>query len=92
MSRILITGCSKGLGRATALELSRRGHDVIATARKLEALAELRVAARVALDVTSDASVERAIEDAGPVDVPGNKDRVRGRDRATPPLMKDIRQ
>jgi len=28
MSRILITGCSKGLGRATAIELARRGHEV----------------------------------------------------------------
>lgn len=30
-ARILITGCSKGLGRATAIELARRGHEVIAT-------------------------------------------------------------
>src|SRR3989442_111624 len=69
MSRILITGCSKGLGRATALELARRGHEVIATARKLETLADLPVAARVALGVTSDASVRLAVEQAGPVDV-----------------------
>jgi NAD(P)-dependent dehydrogenase (short-subunit alcohol dehydrogenase family) len=69
MSRILITGCSKGLGRATALELARRGHEVIATARKLGTLADLPVAARVALDVTSDASVRLAVEQAGPVDV-----------------------
>jgi NAD(P)-dependent dehydrogenase (short-subunit alcohol dehydrogenase family) len=33
MSRILVTGCSKGLGRATALELASRGHEVVATAR-----------------------------------------------------------
>ena len=32
MSRILITGCSKGLGGATAIELARRGHEVIAMA------------------------------------------------------------
>ena len=69
VSRILITGCSKGLGRATALELARRGHEVIATARKLETLADLPVAARVALDVTSDDSVRLAVEGAGPVDV-----------------------
>jgi NAD(P)-dependent dehydrogenase (short-subunit alcohol dehydrogenase family) len=69
MSRILITGCSKGLGRATALELARRGHEVIATARKLETLADLPVAAHVALDVTSDDSVRLAVERAGPVDV-----------------------
>jgi NAD(P)-dependent dehydrogenase (short-subunit alcohol dehydrogenase family) len=69
MSRILITGCSKGLGRATALELASRRHAVIATARKVETLTDLPVAARLALDVTSDVSVRGAIEQAGPVDV-----------------------
>jgi len=69
MSRILITGCSKGLGRATAVELVRRGHEVIATARKPETLADLPVAARLALDVTDDASVRNAVRDAGHIDV-----------------------
>jgi NAD(P)-dependent dehydrogenase (short-subunit alcohol dehydrogenase family) len=69
MSRILITGCSKGLGRATALELARRGHEVIATARKVETLADLPVAAGLPLDVTSEASVRLAVEQAGQVDV-----------------------
>jgi NAD(P)-dependent dehydrogenase (short-subunit alcohol dehydrogenase family) len=69
MSRILITGASKGLGRATALELARRGHEVIATARKVETLADLPVAARLALDVTDDASVQKAVEAAGRIDV-----------------------
>jgi hypothetical protein len=69
MSRILITGCSKGLGRATALELARGGHEVVAAARKIETLVHLPVAARIALDVTSDASVRLAVEQSGPVDV-----------------------
>ncbi|QSQ23505.1 SDR family oxidoreductase [Pyxidicoccus parkwayensis] len=69
MSRILITGSSKGLGRATALELARRGHEVIATARKVETLADLPVAQRLELDVTNDASVQRAVKQAGRVDV-----------------------
>lgn len=69
MSRILITGCSKGLGRATALELTRRGHQVIATSRKIESLASLPVAARLALDVRDAASVRRAAAEAGRVDV-----------------------
>ena len=69
MSRILITGASKGLGRATALDLAARGHEVIATARKVETLADLPVAQRLALDVTDDASVRAAVRDAGRVDV-----------------------
>lgn len=69
MARILITGVSKGLGRATAQELTRRGHEVIATARKVETLADLPVAARLPLDVTSDESVKAAVAAAGHVDV-----------------------
>ncbi|MEI9936068.1 MAG: SDR family oxidoreductase [Pseudomonadota bacterium] len=69
MSKILITGTSKGLGRATALELTKRGHEVVATARNVDTLADLPVAARVALDVTSDESVRRALAEVGPVDV-----------------------
>jgi NAD(P)-dependent dehydrogenase (short-subunit alcohol dehydrogenase family) len=30
--KVLITGCSTGFGRAAAVELTKRGHDVIATA------------------------------------------------------------
>ena len=69
MSRILITGCSKGLGRATAIELARRGHEVIATARNPETLVDLPAAARLALDVTDAESVRGVAEAAGTVDV-----------------------
>src|SRR5262245_13882384 len=69
MSRILITGCSKGLGRATAIELARRGHEVIATARNPETLVDLPAAARLALDVTDVESVRGVAETAGTVDV-----------------------
>lgn len=69
MSRILITGTSKGLGRATAAELTRRGHEVIATARNVETLRELEVAKKLPLDVTSQTSVTAAIAAAGPIDV-----------------------
>jgi NAD(P)-dependent dehydrogenase (short-subunit alcohol dehydrogenase family) len=69
MTRALITGCSTGIGRATAVELNKRGYEVVATARRLETLDDLDVAQRLALDVTSDASVRAAIGAAGDVDV-----------------------
>jgi NAD(P)-dependent dehydrogenase (short-subunit alcohol dehydrogenase family) len=69
MSRILITGASTGVGRATAIELATRGHDVVATARDESTLADLDVAARLRLDVTDQASVDAATAAAGAVDV-----------------------
>lgn len=69
MSKVLITGSSKGIGRAIARELAGRGHEVIATARRVDALADLAVARRVALDVTDDDSVRRARDEVGPIDV-----------------------
>ena len=68
MSRVLITGCSTGFGRAAAVELTKRGHDVIATARRPETLDDLDVTARLALDVTDNASVRAAVAAADPVD------------------------
>jgi NADP-dependent 3-hydroxy acid dehydrogenase YdfG len=68
MSRVLITGASAGIGRATAIELARRGHSVTATARQPDTLADLQVADRLQLDVTDDESVCAAIADAGPLD------------------------
>jgi NAD(P)-dependent dehydrogenase (short-subunit alcohol dehydrogenase family) len=69
MSRVLITGSSQGIGRATAIELAARGHDVIATARRPESLADVPAGERLALDVTDQASVNGAITLAGEVDV-----------------------
>ena len=69
MSSVLITGASRGIGRAIAIELSGRGHRVIATARRPETLADLPVDQRLRLDVTSGESVEAAIRDAGDIDV-----------------------
>ncbi len=69
MARVLVTGASRGLGRALVVELKKRGHEVIATARRIDDLADLEVANKVALDVTDPASVAAAAADAGTVDV-----------------------
>ena len=67
--RAIVTGCSTGIGRATALELTARGYDVVATARRPASIADLAVARTVELDVDSDESVAAAREAVGPVDV-----------------------
>ena len=61
---VLITGCSSGIGRATARRLLDSGWTVYATARKPEALAELAAAGArtLALDVTDEASMRAAVE------------------------------
>jgi NAD(P)-dependent dehydrogenase (short-subunit alcohol dehydrogenase family) len=64
MSRaVLITGCSSGIGKATALRLARGGWPVYATARKVEALEELSVAGcqTLALDVCDEGSMRAAV-------------------------------
>jgi NAD(P)-dependent dehydrogenase (short-subunit alcohol dehydrogenase family) len=68
MSRILITGASRGIGRATAEELTARGHEVVATARDVDTLADVPAAARLQLDVTDENSVRAAVAAAGPID------------------------
>ncbi len=69
MKRAIITGCSSGIGRATAIELSARGYDVIATARRRETLDDLKVAQTLELDVDNDASVASALAAVGSIDV-----------------------
>lgn len=64
MTAVLITGCSSGIGRASALRLARRGDlTVYATARRTQALAELADAGCqvLALDVTDEASMMDAV-------------------------------
>lgn len=66
--RVLVTGASTGIGRATAEVLTARGHEVVATARRPEALDGLEVASKLPLDVTSDASVAACAAAAGAID------------------------
>lgn len=72
---VLITGCSSGIGRATALRLAAGGWSVWATARRPETIADLSDAGcrTLALDVTDEASMEAAVaqlrEEAGAVGV-----------------------
>ena len=60
---VLVTGCSSGIGRATASALARAGHTVYATARRPETLGELEAAGLhvLALDVTSEESMVAAV-------------------------------
>jgi NAD(P)-dependent dehydrogenase (short-subunit alcohol dehydrogenase family) len=67
--RILVTGASRGLGRALVVELHRRGHDVLAAARDVRALADLEGPRTLSLDVDDNRSVDAALQAAGPVDV-----------------------
>ena len=65
MRTVIITGCSTGIGRATAARLGQRdGWTVYATARKPETLAELESAGcrTLALDVTDEASMVAAVD------------------------------
>jgi hypothetical protein len=66
--RILITGAGRAIGAATAAELSARSHDVVATARNLEALDSVEAARRLVMDVRDVESVKTALEQAGELD------------------------
>jgi NAD(P)-dependent dehydrogenase (short-subunit alcohol dehydrogenase family) len=69
--RVLITGCSRGIGLGLAMEFARHGWEVAATARRPESPALWNVARGLSnlhtlpLDVTDDASVAQAVERIG---------------------------
>src|SRR5246127_1882455 len=62
---VLITGCSTGIGRATAERLAGKGWSVYATARRLESIEDLKLngCKTLALDVTDEASMKAAVEE-----------------------------
>ena len=62
---VLITGCSSGIGRATAERLAGVGWKVYATARQVEAIAPLeeRGCELLPLDVTDEDSMRSAVDE-----------------------------
>jgi NAD(P)-dependent dehydrogenase (short-subunit alcohol dehydrogenase family) len=60
---VLITGCSSGIGRATAEHLAARGWAVFASARRVESVADLTEhgCRTLALDVTDEESMRTAV-------------------------------
>ncbi|HXV52059.1 MAG TPA: SDR family NAD(P)-dependent oxidoreductase, partial [Solirubrobacterales bacterium] len=60
---VLITGCSSGIGQATAARLAAKGWTVYATARRPDSIADLAEAGcrTLALDVTDEGSMRAAV-------------------------------
>jgi len=74
----LITGGSKGIGRATAEVLADEGCNLVLVARTASALDEAAAAIRdrrqvnvrtIAADLSNDAAVRRVADEAGPLDI-----------------------
>ncbi|MEM9479444.1 MAG: SDR family oxidoreductase [Verrucomicrobiota bacterium] len=70
--RVLITGCSSGIGRAAALYLAKDGYQVIATARPGDDLSSLESEENITtdhFDLIDSSQCEEAIKKHGHIDV-----------------------
>jgi NAD(P)-dependent dehydrogenase (short-subunit alcohol dehydrogenase family) len=67
--RALVTGASRGIGRAIAAALARSGHDVLGTSRDPESADGPDGVSLIRLDLADPASVEECISAMGPIDV-----------------------
>lgn len=59
---VLITGCSSGFGKALCDEFSNQKYYVIATARRIESLSDVKADMKTTLDVSDENSVMSAVE------------------------------
>ena len=69
----LVTGASRGIGRAIALELARAGASVVVGYRsgadEAEAVAQEAGGRAIAADVSDAAEAQRLVEEAGDLDI-----------------------
>ncbi len=61
---VFITGCSSGIGYTTAIELKKRGHRVICSARQASDVAKLKAEGfeTLQLDLAESASIQQAVK------------------------------
>lgn len=103
MASILVTGASRGIGRATCISLARAGHQVFATMRdpaKAPELGALAISESLpivvsAMDVDSDDSVRGGVRDIiaqhGPLDVLVNNAGIERRGSVEELALKEFR-
>ncbi len=69
MKKVLITGTSRGLGRALAVELTNKNYNVISSARNINDIKNLDVYKKISLDVTDEEQIKMTAEECGVIDI-----------------------